>query len=41
MNPESINSGIYNELKEVYELLKKVYLADEKEKNIHIKLQIL
>ena len=36
MNPESINSGIYNELKEVYELLKKVYLADEKEKNIHI-----
>ena len=38
MNPESINSGIYNELKEVYELLKKVYLADadEKDKNIHI-----
>lgn len=38
MNPESINSGIYNELKEVYELLKKVYLADpdEKDKSIHI-----
>ena len=36
MNPESVNSGIYSELKEVYELLEKVYSANEEDKKVHI-----
>lgn len=32
MSPESVNSGIYNELKEVYELLEKVYSVNKEDK---------
>lgn len=35
LNPESVNNGIYNELKDVYELLEKICSLDDKDKKTY------